>query len=421
MSKKEKIKTKSEKKPSGIKSAIKNIMALVKSGGKAELKYCVVNGNLYTLSEIEKLGYLEFSSRTKKEMPSKLYKFFPNLWTTEQGSKKPINYSHQALINNTVFMQSPEFFDDVYDSDLHIKQEEFINIRLVSYCQACSISISEKQTYGESLLELAKAFHKTVIEDKREYISTFTNLPKCEKTKFRYIIFAKAVETEILKWCLRKEKETGEEWMIAIQNVLVEEYCNHIKRLRTTFRTTCFTTSSYSQLMWGGLYGDTHRGFCVEYEIDKSDKTQDVALANLFPLIYCKSRPNMTERLANVFDGDFTFEKMWDVYFHGVLRKGIEWAQQFEWRFVLPMDNEDPSKFSQPFFKISKVYLGNRMAHKDRADIIAICKEKNIPYIGVTRAADVYQMEDCPVLCEECLHYNGGAKSTKNLDEGKGV
>lgn len=111
----------------------------------------------------------------------------------------------------------------------------------------------------------------------------------------------------------------------------------------------------------------------------------------------------MTERLATIWNGEFTFEKMWDLYFHGALRKSIEWVQQSEWRFLFPMNSE--ANFNMPFFPISKVFLGNRMAMKDRADIIEICNQKNIPYIGVTRASDVFEMKDCSTLCENCSKY----------------
>jgi hypothetical protein len=34
-------------------------------------------------------------------MPDKLNKFFPNKWEIEPDAKKPVNYSHQALIAGT--------------------------------------------------------------------------------------------------------------------------------------------------------------------------------------------------------------------------------------------------------------------------------------------------------------------------------
>lgn len=80
--------------------------------------YCIINGAVMKLDEVQNMGYDEFSLRTKVNMPLKLYKYFPNreilLIDKKTGQKKAVNYSIQALRDNTVFMQSPSLFDDVY-------------------------------------------------------------------------------------------------------------------------------------------------------------------------------------------------------------------------------------------------------------------------------------------------------------------
>lgn len=53
---------------------------------------CVVNGVFMTLEEVEKMGYDEFSYRSKINMPLKLYKYFPNNESIDNGGKK-VNYS----------------------------------------------------------------------------------------------------------------------------------------------------------------------------------------------------------------------------------------------------------------------------------------------------------------------------------------
>lgn len=42
------------------------------------------------------------------------------------------------------------------------------------------------------------------------------------------------------------------------------------------------------------------------------------------------------------------------------------------------------------------------MTVSDRMKIISICKDKKIPYTGVTVASDKYRMVDCEQLCEAC-------------------
>lgn len=81
---------------------------------------CIINGAFMTLEDVEKMGYDEFSYRSKINMPLKLYKYFPNKEIIDKDGSK-INYSLLALRNNTVYMQSPSLFDDVYDFENMIK------------------------------------------------------------------------------------------------------------------------------------------------------------------------------------------------------------------------------------------------------------------------------------------------------------
>lgn len=224
------------------------IMSLIQSEPNADLKYCAINGRFFPLEDIEKLGYNEFLSRTKNEMPKKLYKFFPNLWTTEQGSKKPINYSRQALINNIIYLQSPDLFDDIYDSDLHIDRDEYISIKLRTYCRACDSSFDDSQEFEKMLFSLATALHNAAIKENKEIFAAFSNLPQNENEQLRYKLFAQFVESELLH--LKKETVAGTEWQTAIYNALLKEYAGHVQGLRSTLRASCFTISPYSQVMW---------------------------------------------------------------------------------------------------------------------------------------------------------------------------
>ena len=61
--------------------------------------------------------------------------------------------------------------------------------------------------------------------------------------------------------------------------------------------------------------------------------------------------------------------------------------------------------YNRKFFPITKVYLGNKMDAKKRKEIIDLCHKKNIPYVGVTRNPNYYEMEECQVLCENCDRY----------------
>ena len=69
------------------------------------------------------------------------------------------------------------------------------------------------------------------------------------------------------------------------------------------------------------------------------------------------------------------------------------------------------TNYNVAFFPITKVFLGNRMNPENRKSIIEICHSRNIPYVGVTRNPDFFEMQDCNVLCENCPQYQMDPKN----------
>lgn len=362
--------------------------------------YCIVNGTLMNLDELQNMGYEEFSLRSKANMPLKLYKYFPNRLVdtkdNKTGTTQKVNYSLQALKNNTVFMQSPSLFDDVYDSDINLNYEEFEKVRLLDYCDRCELNVSKSmssQAIGDTLLQyIGECFNST-----GNFDSVFKRKPASEIEELSNEIFLLGLKNELIK---------NENLGTAITRVIISDFKEYSKNLQNVFRTTCFTISPYSQLMWGSAYADCHKGFCAEYTILPNDSRYKSAYLNLFPIIYCKTRPNMTERLANLGNKKITQDDLWNIYFHGALRKSFDWAYQNEWRLLLPLCRNGTSQdYNVPFYPITKVFLGNRMSQEARKEIIDICHSRNVPYVGVTRNPNIFEMQECPVKCENCPNY----------------
>jgi hypothetical protein len=355
--------------------------------------YCVINGAIMRLQEVEQMGYNEFSYRAKINLPLKLYKYLPNKSNAESGGMT--NYSIQALENNTVFMQSPCNFDDIYDSGIYIDFFEYERLRLMEYCTRCELPIGENaktQEYISAFVqELREAWNQH-----RSFSQSFKKADQSEMERRSNDLFCSRLMLE-----LSQSTELGD----AVAKIIRLEYAQYIERLKTTFRTSCFTTTPYSQLMWGGSYADCHKGFCLEYTVLPNDNDYKEIYYNLFPVIYCKSRPNITSKLVSGQDGEISMDYLWDIYFHGALRKSIDWAFQNEWRLLLPMQNTNASDYNIRFFPIAKVFLGNRMEAHEREKIIDICHSKNIPYVGVTPRHDSFEMQDCKTRCEDCPKY----------------
>lgn len=383
------------------------LSAVPQIGPEFMTSYCIINGMPMRLDELQNMGYEEFWKRSKLYMPKKLYKYFPNTIKRDKDSHvvnddngNPINYSIDSLKNNTVFMQTPSAFDDVYDSDIHIEYDDYVKLRLREYCERCEIKISsdsDVQEIGNSLLQRLVEAYKA----NNSFLCAFSRSDSTEMERLSNKILCNRIEINANK---------GVTLLTALMEAMSEEYSLFCEQLKTTFRTTCFTTSPYSQLMWGCAYANNHKGFCIEYTILPGKKEFEDVLLNLFPVVYCKIRPDMTKRLVDYKDKEPTVANLWDIYLHGALRKSIDWAYQNEWRLLLPLGHKDDTNYNVKFFPITKVYLGNRMNPADRSEIIGICKEKGIPYVGVKRSQEFFEMQDCEQLCENCLKVTGVKK-----------
>lgn len=349
--------------------------------------FCVVNGSFMKLSDIEEMGYEKFRLAVEENMPLKLYKYFPNkaLCKTNENDSKCVNYSIQSLKDNTVFMQSPSLFDDIYDSDINLNFEDYEKSNLIEYCNRCGLNVSESmstQVIGDTLIKKIVDLYN--LNGNLNLLFNNETFDEVKRLSNTYFILKLQEE-------LSKDQDIGK----ALKRVIVTNFDNYLKYLQNIFRITCFSTSPYSQLMWGGSYADCHKGFCLEYTILPNNESYETIWHNLFPMIYCKVRPDMTKRLVNFEYTDLTIEGLWDIYFHGALRKSLDWAFQNEWRLILPLKSNIIRKdFCVKFFPITKVYLGNRMPVENRNEIIGICKERNIPYVGVARKSSVYEMKE---------------------------
>ncbi len=366
--------------------------------------YCIINGSLLELDKVEKRGYKEFSNHSRSSVPLRLYKYFPNKVTEENGN--PVNYSIQALKNNTVYLQTPTQFDDCYDSDISIDFPVFERIALIEYCNRCGISINSELSTNEVGNQFLGAIVKSLNEH-QNYENIFTVKPQTEIEKLENEIFCKSLNLE-----MQKTLDLGQ----AVSRIISKEYSDLLKNLKSTFRVSCFATDPFSQLMWGGSYADEHRGFCLEYTVLPNNKEYTDIFYNLFPMIYCKSRKDISEKIALMKGKETSEELLWNIYFYGALRKSIDWAFQNEWRLLLPLKSKNKIDYNVKFFPITKVFLGNRMSADKRKELIDICKEKNIPYVGVKKNKDFFEMQECEIKCETCPTYVWNSHSdTQNI------
>jgi len=330
-------------------------------------------------------------------MRKSLFKYYPNtVFADTDGNKR--NYSIEALQNNTVYLSAPSSFDDPYDCNICINWNEFVRKRIQYYAFLCGVDVKPEWDYEKTTNNLAIRIY----EHMKAGGTVDTLFERCKDNQLVN------VHQEYFQLMLKKEFliPDGESYYRAINAVINQEY-QEIQQMANRFRISCFAETPYSMLMWSH-YSHYHQGFCVEYETpDYSDECADI-YHNLFPVIYSDSRKDLTNlSLTWRSTGTLSDQELWDFYKYGLLCKSLDWKYQNEWRLISCDNLLSDSNYNCKFFKIKRVYLGNKMPAEERVKIIRICKDKGIPYMGVSIAPDRFLMRDCGILCEDCEKVKG--------------
>lgn len=353
----------------------------------AEKDFCIIDNSIKSLTEIEKMGFQGFFDEFHKRPLKKIYKYYPNKKVWDKEQKKYRNYSIEALENDTIYMQDATNFDDCFDCAFDLDYNKFLETRVLKYCEYFNIEKNDTDNIQDLVYKLSIKFYQ---EETIENI-----LSSCQETtdsaqKLTIEIFVRKVKIDV--------DQNKSEWGPAIFKVINLEYkklCNTFK----SFRISCFSTSPLLNRMWSSSYGNDNKGFCIEYDLEINDKYLKDLYEQIYPVIYSQSRNDLLPLCTNC-DKMPSVGDLWQMYFNGMLRKSLYWFDQQEWRLILHKNSftENPIKF----FKISKVFLGNKMNKYQRKKIIKICEREVINYVGLVRDLNSFNLIECKKNCKEC-------------------
>lgn len=363
----------------------------------AEIDPCFyVCGGRYSYDEIEAMTWDEFGFRRHGCMPSKLYKYFPN--TTYEGKNRSI----QALENNTVYLEEVKKFDDNYDCTLSINEKEFARLRITYYAENCGMKVAEEWNYEKCAEEFAHFLYQEINKGHElEHIFGINPLTQNGINSSMYKDMTKEIFCLRLKLSLTQNNQ-NDAWPRAFYEAIHNEYLDMVE-VMDRFRIACFTTSPYMINMWSNHYADNNKGFCIEYQMPDLNHRTDNLCSHIFPIVYSDARKDVLNKCMVSLNDDMDKDYLAAIYKYGVLAKSKSiWGQQDEWRLV-SCDNMLADDYNCKFYPITKVYLGERMEKDNRRMIIDICERKGIPYVGVIRDKEKYQMIECPHLCKKCI------------------
>ena len=166
-----------------------------------------------------------------------------------------------------------------------------------------------------------------------------------------------------------------------------EIIANRINDIQDKMKVCSFCESPEVLLMWSH-YADSHKGICIEYNIQKW-RESDIRRRILFPVIYKNSLYNSTNHLLR-FINEENFNNLYPIISGST--KSNEWNYEKEWRFIFQNGDSFPAQ-NYPMNCQCKVYLGYKIEDESKKKIIKICENKNIDVYQSKLKSDSYSLE----------------------------
>lgn len=135
------------------------------------------------------------------------------------------------------------------------------------------------------------------------------------------------------------------------------------------WRICCLSKLEQNGLMWS-IYGDEHRGVCIEVVVDETEfkqyKNNDINANWIYGDIeYIDNPVKITNDSNNIIK-----QVLWT--------KSIQWEHEKEVRFVHKLCGNETSAYLP--VKIKHIFLGKRMKAEDKLYIERLCKAFDINY-----------------------------------------
>ena len=201
-----------------------------------------IRGQQYSLDQIKKLTRTDFCLQNITNMPLSLYKYFPNVASSDTG----INYSQEALINNTVHLSSPTEFDDPYDCTILANEQEFALKRITYYAKRCGINVQPEWDYYKIVYELSLYLY----EGSKKGISLGELFSFKSTSKQLSDLRLEAFILNLKIGIDNEFQNFTDVWQRSFNKAIQHEYIDDVQNSTKNFRISCFAESQYSILMW---------------------------------------------------------------------------------------------------------------------------------------------------------------------------
>lgn len=284
-------------------------------------------GPYIELDDIDPSFLLKFSN-----IPKQLFKY--REFDTKDSAIK-------NLIENTVWMNSPQNFNDPYDCSFTVKLNK-VNPSMAGIAALYNeIGISK---------EIQEVEFPKFLE---------TDNPMASAIKF-------LVDENMLN------VELADELIAAIDSyngVMVEGFSEKTKNLT---KVCSFSESETSILMWSH-YANYHSGFCIEYDFTSLDP-ESIITRFLYPVFYSDLLHDHSDFITGI---DITKANPLSIVLP-VITKASDWAYEKEWRLVFSNNfMRQPQTCLVP--KAVRVYAGVKISSANLRKLESVCTELEIP------------------------------------------
>lgn len=260
------------------------------------------------------------------------------------------DHSRANLMNNSVWICSPEAYNDPYDCSTKISSE-----RLASAIQRGQVRkfvelYNLRNLISEEQIADAENGPEPLADIVKHLPASYDNPDRGNPVKLAEF-FSK---TALPKYA--------------------EETRVFIEQVQKAVKLCSFSEINDSILMWSH-YADHHRGFCLEYDLVNLDKDHPLR-QNLYPVVYSANIYDLTPFLEILVT--VGRQKMNTTFpLLGVLHKFIGWEYEREWRLVFLQDAIMPDRAWQAP-TAARVYLGSKMSDLNKKTLKTICEQKGI-------------------------------------------
>lgn len=286
--------------------------------------------------EIEKAFWIKAA-----HLPKAIFKF-----------RSVSEYSLENLRNDTVWLCSPDKYNDPYDCQATISTRElmfsraeipehfFDKLKGLMPEEQLSAALSSENPFDEVVRRVVENDPQVRDRDPNELIEVLKN---------------------------------------AVDHVLGPRFRSPLEAVRQSIRMCSFSTENDNILMWSH-YANNHQGFCIEYEVKSLPQ---IAQRLLFPVVYSKKLFDATKFFISAKNEIAEFNNLYGVL--QAIYKAEEWSYEHEWRLVF---NHGIMTADQNFelTKPTCVYLGARASGEDKARLVDVCQTRGIPLVQMEQA-----------------------------------